>query len=190
MHNRGLANPLEAKLTGSTGTRNPAPLKDDPGPCKALDFETEECVDQTFNAGSVFTGGGSSWIPVDMLIPLAIALGSLGTLWLASMLIWNNGLARASAVEKAYTKMSRLGRLAGFKRDAHQTPAEYSATLGAVLPAIAAPARQIGQAYSADRYGMRRLTEEDQTEIGQAWKGIRGNLIRLALRRLIPKAAG
>ena len=190
IHNRGLDNQLEAELAGTAESSALGSIKDDPTPCAALDRETLECLDIPSGGRVGLSGGGPSWNPTGILIPLAIALGSLGTLWFASMLVWNTGLRRASAVETAYTKMSRLGRLAGFKRDANQTPTEYSAALGTVLPAIAAPARQIGRAFSADRYGMRGLAEEDQVVIGQAWKSIRLNLMRLALRRLVPKPGG
>ena len=150
----------------------------------ALD-ELEERV-----SGGDATLGSSSWDPVRLAIIVLIGLGALASLWLVLVMVWNIGLGKASSVERAYTKMSRLGTLSGTRRYPHQTPVEYAAALGHAVPAVATGARHIAWAFSNNRYGGRAPDEEEQRTLEQIWKSIRGSLIARSLRRLIPATAG
>ena len=132
----------------------------------------------------------SSWDAAGLAIKVLIGLGALASLWLVSLVVWNFGLSKASPVEKAYTKMSRLGALSGTRRYTHQTPVEYAAALGRANPAVASGARHIAWAFSSDRYGGAALGEEEQQTLEQVWRSIRGGLTARAIRRLIPSTAG
>jgi len=121
-----------------------------------------------------------------LAIPVGAALGGVASLWFVLYTVWNRGLARATPGERAYTKMSRLGALAGVRRRGHQTPMEYGETLGGVIPSIASTARRIGWAFAGDRYGRRGAVDEDPEGLEQAWRSIRGSLAARVLRRLIP----
>ena len=135
-------------------------------------------------AGS--TNPGSRRSPIRLLIPIAIAAGAIASIWLIIQAIWSRGLSNAAPVERAYTKMSRLGTLAGIRRSSHQTPAEYAADIGHALPSTASAARRIAWAFANDRYGRRQLEEREQRELEQAWTRIRGSLLTRALKRIIP----
>ena len=130
------------------------------------------------------------WNPLSVIIPLAIALPIIVLLWLFLLLLWTFGLAKATPVERAYTKMSRLGALAGVRRRAHQTPVEYAAALSTSIPAIASAVYGIAWAFAIDRYGKLENPWHDDEELEQAWKSIRGSLVARALGRLTPAAVG
>ena len=121
---------------------------------------------------------------------LMIAIGILIVLWLLLALLWNKGLGRLGPVERVYTKMSRLGALAGLGRGIHQTPTEYAAALGKGVPGIEEPARQIAAAFATGRYGRESLDEEASRDSEQAWLRIRIRLAAQALRRLNPLTGG
>ena len=122
-----------------------------------------------------------------LAVLVGAALGGVASLWFVLYTVWNRGLAGATSGERAYTKMSRLGALAGVRRRGYQTPLEYGEVLGGVIPSIASTSRRIGWAFAGDRYGGRGPVEEDQEGLEQAWRSIRGSLVARALRRLIPK---
>ena len=130
--------------------------------------------------------GGSSLISAAVFIRIAIALGALAALYVVLLVAWNIGLLKATPVERAYAKMGRLGALAGFRRRPYQTPTEYAVVIGSAIPAIGSAARRIASAFAGDRYGGRKVAQEDRAEMDQAWRGIRGGLAARALRRLIP----
>ena len=85
--------------------------------------------------------------------------------------------------ERAYVKMSRLGTLAGVRRQAHQTPLEYSKSVGRAVPRTAAGAQALGWAFALGRYGREGVGEDG---IDAAWKSVRARLLLRALRRLVP----
>ena len=140
-------------------------------------------------SGADVTLEGSSWGLVRLAITVSIALGALASMWLVVM-VWNIGLGKASSVDKAYTKLSRLGALSGTRRHPHQTPVEYAAALGSAVPAVALGARHIARAFSNSRYGGRAPGEDEQQTLEQIWKTIRGSLLARSLRRLIPATSG
>jgi hypothetical protein len=132
------------------------------------------------------SAGGSTFDATGLVVRLAIVLGSLGFAWLVWTRIWNLGLGHASPAERLYTKMSRMGAMAGIGRPAHQTPNEYAAALGHAVPALASGARQIGWAFAGDRYGNNEPDPDEISALDQAWKSVRGRLAARAFRRLVP----
>ncbi len=132
------------------------------------------------------TAGESTFDVTGLVVRLAIAIGSLGFAWLVWTRIWNLGLGNASPAERLYTKMNRMGAMAGIRRPAHQTPNEYATALGHALPAVATGARNIGWAFAGARYGNGRPDPAELSALDQAWKSIRGKLAIRAFRRLVP----
>ena len=118
---------------------------------------------------------------VDVGAPLAAALGAFVLATLAAWLAWSWGLGRGPG-ERAYTKMSRLGTLAGIRRAASQTPTEYADALGRAVPRIAAGAQAVASAFAIGRYGR---AQDADTDVDDAWKSVRGGLVMRALRRLV-----
>ncbi|MGH2543124.1 MAG: DUF4129 domain-containing transglutaminase family protein, partial [Ardenticatenaceae bacterium] len=139
--------------------------------------------------GGDVTGGGSiAETTTSVAIPLLIALGSVAVLWVLMQALWTLSLGNASPVDRAYTKMSRLGGFAGLRRQANQTPVEYATAIGNALPLIRPAAHRIAAAYTGNRYGRREVNEDEQQELEKAWRSMRGSLVMRSLRRLIPIA--
>ena len=152
-----------------------------------LDDLLEELLDGAADLSS-FDGssGGFSIDIVGLLTRVGIVLGVIGIVWLIFQLIWTRGLGNATPVEKAYTKMSRLGAWAGIKRGANQTPVEYATALSNAFPTIAPGTQQIAWAFAGSRYGNRDISEEETKELDQVWKGMRRSLFAKVLSRLLP----
>ena len=119
------------------------------------------------------------------LIVLGIVAVVVAILWAAIRLAWNAGLSKAGLTEQLYTKMSRMGLLAGIGRRAQQTAVEYAAMIGERLPATADAAAHIATAFSADRYGRADLPLEAEEGLTDSWKSIRGTLFLRAIRRTV-----
>ena len=60
--------------------------------------------------------GGLSINVLGLLRPAAIVLGVIGAVWLLLWLAWTRNLSGATPAERAYTKMNRLGAVAGVRR--------------------------------------------------------------------------
>ena len=160
----------------------------------------EECIDSAFSLEDELACLASQdtqtvdeepsldswWSPANLAVPIAIGVAALAGLWLIMWYMLVRGLRRASPEERAYTKMSRLGTLAGIRRDSHLTPFEYANVLGGAIPAIAAGAQAVARAFAAGRYGRQELADDDLKELDEGWRGIKGRLLARALRRLVP----
>jgi hypothetical protein len=134
---------------------------------------------------------GGPRFPVIML-SVSVVVAAAVT-WLLGRLMWTRGLARVSPAERSYTKMARLGALAGLGRRRQQTPSEYAATLGSAIPAIAEGAQSVSWAYTVGRYGRKDSAEVGPQDLGdpdEDWRSIRSALLTAALRRLAPRRKG
>ena len=164
-----------AELEGELALLNPLEELIDP---------FQEAVE--LEGGEQAASEGSVWDPSRFIVPAAVALGVLAFLSVVWQLLWTRGLAHVTPVERAYTRMSRLGTLAGIGRRPNQTPGEYAATLANAIPRISDAARQVAWAFATDRYGHNDQAEEHEDELEEAWKGMRGSLFLRALGRLVP----
>ena len=129
------------------------------------------------------TGGSSAGFAV----PIALAVGGIVAAGLVLRFAWTLGLSKASPVERAYTKMSRLGTVAGVRLRANQTPNEYGAALGAAIPAVATAARRISGAFAEHKYGHPATRGEAREDLDEEWASIRGSLAARVLTRFMPK---
>ena len=121
------------------------------------------------------------------LKPAGIILGTLIALFIIFHVAWNFGLGSMTAVEKTYTKMGRLGWLAGVGRERHQTPWEHAAAIGLASPNAAEGSRKIASQFATSMYGHQEPNENDLEEMEEAWKNVRMGLIVRGLRRMIPQ---
>jgi transglutaminase-like putative cysteine protease len=115
-------------------------------------------------------------------------LAALLVLWLALWSAWTRGLSRATPAEKFYTKMSRLGTVAGLGRRPHQTPIEYATTLGASIPAIASHAETTAWAFASGQYAgppSEAQSPDGVPELEQSWRRVRSGLLGRLLKRLV-----
>ena len=132
----------------------------------------------------------TAWNPASVAIRLLIAVAAVVTLWAAGRWTWARGLAEATPGERAYTKMSRLGAMAGIRRRANQTPGDYAASLGGVAPAIADQTRRIAWAFANDRYGGEVKAEADEEALEEDWATVRGTLLGRAISRFMRLSPG
>ena len=166
-------------------------LDGDIGADDAIDESLEDLFDEALEEFGVppIDREGRGGLPIDvvgLLIRAGIALGVGGVVWLVMWWAWTRNLKNASPVERAYSKMSRLGTLAGVRRGTMQTPLDYARSMGIVLPTIAPGANQIAWAFALNRYGNRAMADEEVEEIDQAWKSMRRSLLARAALRLAP----
>lgn len=137
-----------------------------------------------------------TFLPFDAIVALqrsGIAAGSAALLWLLLFVVWTWNLRGLTAVEKAYTQMTRLGAIAGMTRRSDQTPLDYAATLGEAAEDLRGPALRIAWAYSGMRYAPSseflddaEASKDDADAINREWRSVRGPLLSRAIRRLIP----
>ena len=120
------------------------------------------------------------------LVAVALAVGGLLIFSLVVRSAWLLGLGKFNAAEQAYIKMNRLGSLAGIGRRAGQTATDYAQMLGGRVPQLASAAATVSAGYSACIYGRREVNEEEEQELKDSWRTIRGGLIKQALRRVLP----
>jgi transglutaminase-like putative cysteine protease len=121
------------------------------------------------------------------LMPVGIALGVLVALFVIFQVAWNFGLGSMTALEKTYTKMGRLGWLAGVGRKPHQTPWEHAAAIGLVSPDAGDDARKIASQFAVSMYGHQEPDENALEELAEAWKNVRMGLIVRTFRRMVPQ---
>ena len=148
-----------------------------------LDPFLDEMFDPTFGPGNPVNFGSDY---MKYLIPTAIVAAIVAGLWVVWSVAWNFGLGSLDAEARLYTKLTRLGRLAGLGRRPSQTPIEYGSRVGQAVPDTAAHAMAIATAYASRRYGNHESNEERLESLTASWKGIRLPLVARTLRRLLP----
>ena len=142
--------------------------------------------------------GLRTFLPFDLVVVMqrsGIAVGAILILWLLLLIVWTWNLRGLTAIEKAYTRMGRLGAIAGVTRRPNQTALDYAAALGEATADVRGPAHRIAWAYSGLRYSPRPPPESEHDveapELGPGdiegdWRQIRGPLLSRAIRRLMP----
>ncbi len=92
---------------------------------------------------------------------------------------------RAQAADVYYGRMVSWAKLLRLGPSAHQTPYEFSETLGRELPGTGLFARIIARAYVRDRYSKSKSEAPDQLAVGRAWDSLRSHLWRNLPRRQV-----
>ena len=176
-HARNLRTP---RFTGGSTD----PIEDDPEGMFA-DLESDPFVEGLFDEASVDTNPGSLlWERYgDYLLWALTAIAALAGVWLLGYFAWNFGLGPLAPEARMYAKMTRLGWLGGIGRSPDQTPMEYAAKVGRLVPSVHEGASLIAWAYAAVRYGSAEEDEERQTAVADAWKSIRFSLFRRIVGR-------
>lgn len=128
----------------------------------------------------------AGWNPTVLTIPTGIALLILALAWLLGWLIWNIGLGKAGPEERYYIKMSRLGTLAGVRRQPHHTPNEYAFAIGEAVPAASSGARAVAWSFAFRQYANREEPNDRTASLHEHWKRIRGGLLSRMMKRILP----
>ena len=165
------------------------PIEDDP---EALlgEMESDPFIEGLFEEaeGGGTTAGMLAEEYGDYAVWTLIAVASLFALWLLGHLAWNFGLGSLGPEAKLYAKLTRLGWLGGIGRRANQTPMEYAAHVGHLVPSVQSGASLIAWAYAAVRYGSADEDEERQAAVMEAWRSIRFSLARRIFGRFTASA--
>lgn len=171
-HERNLRTPQFA--LGSTD-----PLEDDPEGMFA-DIESDPFIEGAFDDTDVTVNPGNVLLERygEYALWALIALAGVAGAWLLGHFVWNFGLGSMGPESRLYTKMTRLGWLGGIGRKPDQTPLEYAAHLGRLVPSVSDGASLIAWAYAAVRYGSGDEDEERQEAVAEAWNSIKFGLFR------------
>ena len=97
---------------------------------------------------------------------------------------WWRALARPRTAGRAYAQTVRLGRLAGVKTRADETPAEYISRLSAAWPRATWALYGVVQWYDHVLYGPDKDAPPDRPF---SWRSIVFGLLALALLRFVPQ---
>ena len=171
-HERTLRAPRFA--TGSSD-----PIEDDPEGLFG-DLESDPFIEGLFNETDEGLPVGSLIVDRygDYVIWALIATAAMAAVWLLGYMAWNFGLGPLGPEAKLYAKLTRLGWLGGVGRRPNQTPMEYAAHVGLLVPSVYDGASLIAWAYASVRYGSSDEDEERQVAVSEAWKSIRLRLVR------------
>ncbi|MEA2573147.1 MAG: hypothetical protein QOH93_445 [Chloroflexia bacterium] len=77
-----------------------------------------------------------------------------------------------------YSKMLSMSRLLRLGPSSHQTPYEFSESLGREFPGSSGLARTISRAYVRERFSPRPTEPSERQAVQKAWDSLRGRLVR------------
>ena len=115
-----------------------------------------------------------------VLLVVAAAAGGL-------MLLYRRvAVVSVATPESVFQRVLLLGRLAGNRHAAHETPAEFTARLGELAPDADEELRFLGDAYAKARYGNSAAPEMESPRLARSWRRARRHLLVRAVWRLLP----
>jgi len=101
----------------------------------------------------------------------------------AAFLAWRRGPRSASTPDAVYASIAALARRFGFGPRPTQTAYEYANALGDILPNVRPELHTVAAAKVEVAYGRRVLGDDQMRTLRGAYRRLRVNLLRLALRR-------
>ncbi len=122
-------------------------------------------------------GGTSLWLSLGPVIGIA-AVGMVGG---GGALAWRWSLRGLTPAERSWKSTQRLAGWAGIRAREAETPVEYAGGLGQTIYEPEA-ATTLAHLYGRVRFGRKALSEADAQEADQAWRTMRGKLLRKVLR--------
>ena len=129
-------------------------------------------------------GNGGLLPNVDLRKVMLYAGGIFGvTLLIGFAFLWWQALARPRTARRAYAQTVRLGRLAGIKTRADETPAEYISRLAVAIPSATWALYGVVHWYDHVLYGPDKHAPPDRPF---SWRAIVFGLLTLALLRFVP----
>jgi hypothetical protein len=83
-----------------------------------------------------------------------------------------------ASVRQIYRQFLRWATAAGFPRQPSQTPHEYLYKMVGLLPEMRGDLDFITQQYTRSRYGARRLTEDELSQLRRSWYNVKRHRLR------------
>jgi transglutaminase-like putative cysteine protease len=127
-------------------------------------------------AGGSNTGLWIALVAVGGFFALVLATG--GGLRLA----WNRGMGGLDLPSQLWEKTVRLASWNRLPPNATQTPREYARTLRDQVPDLDG-IDVLAESYVEHRFGGRAIDEDGRARLQDAWRSVRGRLVRRLLRR-------
>lgn len=143
-----------------------------PDPDRGLGEDQEQ---PTGGAGGGFTlpwdlgGPGGGWVLLSLLA------GGAG---LGAVFFVRRKPSTAASPGVYYGKLLSLSRFLRLGPAAHQTPYEFSETLGREFPGTSSLARTISRGYVRERFSPRPADHTERVAVQKAWDALRGRLVR------------
>jgi len=128
-------------------------------------------------------GDGSGAVARWIVRGVGIGLGVAGLAAATVVLAWRRGLGGLSPLAAHWARVRKAGRWAGVTGDLTMTPNEYADALGRAVPRSLAPARQVAESYTRERYGPPGAVSSDTGQARQAWHETRRAMVRAWARR-------
>ena len=110
---------------------------------------------------------------------LLILIAGVAVVW---YILWQRATGALGSPERAYERMCRLAGMAHLSPEPAQTPYEFGRELAMRLPSVRRQVNMICDAYVRSRYGRQEFRIEDRGSLDEAWRRVRGQLVRRALR--------
>lgn len=117
-----------------------------------------------------------------LIILLGLAMGGL-VVWV----LWRRLLGRLTEPRVAYARTGYLAALSQIGPQESLTPYEYGRRLRGALPYLSEALDRMVAIYVRTCYSSRDLSDEDRSQIAEAWPQVRNALLRRAFRSVLPR---
>ncbi|MDO8691575.1 MAG: transglutaminaseTgpA domain-containing protein [Dehalococcoidia bacterium] len=129
----------------------------------------EEAAPEDSYSGALASEDWWPFASASLALPVLLAI-----VWMA----WRRHWEAMDPAVAVYGKMALVGSWARLGPGSSQTPREYAETLLAALPRQTEPIKVILGNYERVRYGGRRSTSEESSELLRFWRRVRSELLR------------
>lgn len=134
-------------------------------------------------------GGTIAGVGTPLFLALLAAAGGILFAAGGGRLAWEWSLRGLGPVERSWVSFLRLSRWSGLSVDPARTPAEHAAAIGGALQDEANP-RLLADHFARLRYGRPLPPGMAEGQARQAWRALRGRLLRRLLRSRLPGRLG
>jgi len=162
---------LPGVISGAGGTRIEAEEK----------FGPDEATVEDENIADIALAQQRPWY-IGLLRIALIVLAILAVALLAFLGWWYFSLRELSTAARIYEQMCRLGSMLGVPHLAHQTPAEYGASLARTLPQGQGDVQYIVAMYVKQRFSCDELSAVEEAQLKQRWHKLRSLMWRQMFR--------
>ena len=101
--------------------------------------------------------------------------------------IWNEKYSKKSQIQIMYSKVKKLGRLAGLKKNKSQTPHEYSNALSKKIPKLSSEINSITTIYGRNTYGNNISDNNQKQNLEDIWKKFRKTILIYIIKKQFVK---
>ena len=111
--------------------------------------------------------------------------GSIAAMLTVSYALWWASLRGMDPGRRTYSKLTRIGRVLGFRRAGNQSPAEFAATFARVSPSATEAAANICRAYVIETYARPGTSSGERRDLESAWRSCVLGMFAFRVRQLV-----